>query len=45
MKALAPKLADLEACVEELGTKEAGRPNCSPTGTDFSEYIGQMRAL
>ena len=35
MKALAPKLADLEACVEELGTKEAGRPNCSPAGTDL----------
>jgi hypothetical protein len=35
MKALAPQLADLEACVEELGTKEAGRPNCSPAGTDL----------
>jgi hypothetical protein len=35
MKALAPQLADLRACVEELGTKESGRPNCSPAGTDF----------
>ena len=32
-KVLAPQLADLKACVEELGIKEAGIPNCSPTGT------------
>jgi hypothetical protein len=35
VKALAPQLADLEVCEEELGTKEAGRPNCSPAGTDL----------
>jgi hypothetical protein len=35
MKALAPQLADLRACVEESGTKEAGRPNCSPAGADL----------
>jgi hypothetical protein len=35
MTELATQYADLEACVAELGTKEAQKPNCSPAGTDL----------
>ena len=35
MTELATQFADLEACVAELGTKEARKPNCSPAGTDL----------
>ena len=35
MTELATQFADLEACVAELGTTEARKPNCSPAGTDL----------
>jgi hypothetical protein len=36
--------SDLESCVKDLGVEEAGKPNCSPAGTDLRKRLGRRPA-